>query len=109
MKKLAPFLLIILISLPVVVLAADEGLKNPLQGVEKVDELIVRVIKGFLAVLSLFSLVMVIYGGFLYTTSGGNPEQLKKAKDTIVWALLGIAIAFLSLAIVNFVVKAFQG
>ncbi|MBU0707011.1 pilin [Patescibacteria group bacterium] len=72
------------------------------------NELVIRMLKGFLGVLSLIALVMVIYGGFQYVTSAGNPEQIKKAKDTIIWALLGMAIGFMSLAIINFVLEAFS-
>ncbi len=86
------------------------GINNPI-GDNNMDaeDLIVRLLTGFLGILSLFALVMVIYGGFQYIYSAGNPEQVKKAKDTIVWALIGMAIAFLSLAIVNFVIDAFRG
>jgi len=100
---------------PVVALAADDGgtttngLPNPIgSSTMTAEDLIVRITSGFLGILSLFSLVMVIYGGFQYVYSAGNPENLKKAKDTIVWALLGMVIAFLSLAIINFVVEAFK-
>ena len=72
------------------------------------NQLVVRLLRGFLGFLSLIALVMVVYGGFQYITSAGNPEQIKKAKDTIIWALLGMSIAFMSLAIVNFVLEAFS-
>lgn len=101
-----------LVSTPAPVLAEEEstaGIDNPIgENTMDAEDLIVRMLKGFLGILSLFALVMVIYGGFQYIYSAGNPEQLKKAKDTIVWALVGMAIAFLSLAIVNFVIDAFK-
>ncbi|MDD5567110.1 MAG: hypothetical protein PHH01_02850 [Patescibacteria group bacterium] len=93
---------------PLTALAEEVALNNPLGDTATGTDLVVKIITGFLGIMSLFALVMVIYGGFQYIYSAGNPEQLKKAKDTIVWALLGMVIAFLSLAVINFVVGAFK-
>ncbi|MDP3964425.1 MAG: hypothetical protein Q8Q20_02045 [bacterium] len=114
MKHLRHFALlisgIVVAFLPASVTAESTTLENPLgSGVDSAEQLIVRMLTGFLGVLALFSLVMVIYGGFQYIWSAGSPERIKSAKDTIVWALLGLVIAFMSLAAVNFVVRAFQG
>lgn len=54
-------------------------------------------IVGFLAVL------MIIFGGITYTTSAGDPGKVKKAKDTIMYGLIGLVVAVLAFAIVNFV------
>ncbi len=51
---------------------------------------------------------MVVYGGFLMLTSGGKPAQISKGKNTIIAAIVGNAIVFGSLAIVN-LVKSFFG
>ena len=54
-------------------------------------------IAGFVAVL------FVIYGGYKYITSQFDPEGTKNARDTILNALIGLAVAVLAAAIVNFV------
>ncbi|MFA5107529.1 MAG: hypothetical protein WC497_04355 [Patescibacteria group bacterium] len=109
-KLFLSFLTILVVAIPFVVLAENtEGLTNPLGDITAVDQLIVRILKGFLGILSLFSLVMVIYGGFQYVSSAGNQQRVTQAKDTIVWALVGLVIAFLSLAVVNWVVDLFKG
>lgn len=109
-KKIAIlFGLTLFILLSANLVLADSSINNPIgDNNMKVEDLIVRLLSGFLGILSLFSLVMVIYGGIQYIYSAGNPEQLKRAKDTIVWALVGLVVAFLSLAIVNFVIDAFE-
>lgn len=49
------------------------------------------------------SVIVLIVAGFMYVISAGNPEQTKRAKDAIMYALIGIAVAFMAFAIVNFV------
>lgn len=52
------------------------------------------------------SVIMIIFGGFRYVTSGGKSENITAAKNTIMYAVIGIIIALLSYAIVNFVITA---
>lgn len=47
---------------------------------------------------------MLIYGGIRYTVSGGNAEAVKNAKNTILYAIVGIVVAVLAFAAVNFVI-----
>lgn len=51
------------------------------------------------------SVLMLIYGGIRYTISAGNSEAVTKAKDTIMYAIIGIVVAILAYAIVNFVLS----
>lgn len=51
----------------------------------------------------LVAVLFVIYGGYQYITSQFDPEGTKKAKDTIINALIGLSVAILSSAIVRFV------
>lgn len=55
-------------------------------------------------VIGALCVVMVVIGGFKYVVSSGNPENTKAAKNTIIYALVGLALAFFATAIVNFVV-----
>lgn len=54
-------------------------------------------IAGFIAVL------FVIYGGYKYITSQFDPEGTKNARDTILNAIIGLAVAVIAAALVNFV------
>ena len=51
------------------------------------------------------SVIMLIYGGIRYTTSGGNANNVTAAKNTIMYSIIGLIIAILAFAVVNFVVK----
>ena len=55
------------------------------------------------------SVVMLIIGGFRYVLSNGNEKSVTAAKDTILYAIIGVVIALLSFAIINFVLGTFGG
>jgi hypothetical protein len=46
---------------------------------------------------------MFIYGGFLWIMSGGNEDNVKKGKETLKWAVLGLVVVFASYSILNFI------
>lgn len=48
---------------------------------------------------------LIIYGGFIYTISNGDPSKVKKAKDSILYAVIGLVVVLLAFAITSFVVK----
>lgn len=51
------------------------------------------------------SIIFIIWSGFKYITSGGNPETVKSAKNTLLYAVIGLAVSVLSFSIVNFVIE----
>lgn len=63
-----------------------------------------RVINVAMAVLGVVCVIMLIVGGYNYTMSGGDASKVTKAKNTILYAVIGLVIALLALAIVNFVI-----
>lgn len=80
-------------------------LYNPL-GESDVRVILGRVIKGFLSVIGSIALLMFVYGGVLWLTSAGNSDRIKKGKDIIVWAVLGLGIIFSAYAITNAIINA---
>ena len=48
---------------------------------------------------------MIIFGGFKYITSAGNQENIKSAKQTLIYAILGLVIVALAQVIVRFVLN----
>lgn len=79
-------------------------LPNPL-GINTVPELSSRVINGILGSVGAIALLYLVWGGITWMTSQGNSERVKKGKDTIVWAILGLALIFSSYVIVEFVLE----
>ena len=72
------------------------------------NAIIKNVINTILMVLGMIAVIMIIAGGIRYTTSNGDSNQTKAAKDTILYSVVGLVIAILAFAIVNFVLEAFK-
>jgi len=72
------------------------------------DESIFRIVTNVLLFLvGAISVIMLIIGGIRYVVSGGDQAQVTSAKNTILYAIVGIIVAFLAYAAVNFVSGAF--
>ena len=54
------------------------------------------------------SVIMVIIGGLRYVISMGRPKQVEQAKNTILYAVVGVIVAISSYAIVNFVLSSLK-
>ena len=55
------------------------------------------------------SVIMLIIGGIRYVVSGGDSTAVQGAKNTILYAIVGIVVALLAYAVVNFVISSFAG
>ena len=73
------------------------------------DSIIRRVINLMLYAVGVISVIMLIYGGFRYVISGGQKESVTAAKNTILYAIVGLIISIFSYAIVKFVISAVVG
>lgn len=62
-----------------------------------------RLTNTVLMAVGLISVIMLIFGGLRYITSGGDAKKVTDAKNTILYAIIGLIICVLSYAIVNFV------
>ncbi len=65
---------------------------------------IANIIRGIILVLGVVAVVYIVIGGVGYMTSSGDSNKVKKAKDTILYAVIGLIICALSFAIVQFVI-----
>lgn len=66
---------------------------------------IIGVLNGIISILGIVAVVVIIIGGIGYMTSAGDAGKVKKAKDTILYGVIGLIIVVLSFAIVNFVIS----
>ena len=60
-----------------------------------------------LFVVGAIAVIMIVIGGLRYVVSGGDSSQVQAAKNTILYALIGVIIAILAYAAVNFFVNSF--
>lgn len=65
------------------------------------------VINTLVFLVGIVAVIVMIIGGIMYAVSSGDAGTVTKAKNTIVYALVGLIVAFLAYAIVNWVVKNF--
>ena len=67
------------------------------------------VINAMLFIVGFLSVIMLIFGGLRYIISGGNSAAVTTAKNTILYAIVGLIIAIFAYAIVNFVIGSVTG
>lgn len=72
---------------------------------DALPEIVVGILNAIIAVTGIVAVIFVLIGGINFMTSTGEPGKIKKAKDTILYALIGLIICVLSFIIVNFVIK----
>lgn len=65
------------------------------------------IVNILLYLLGAIAVIMIVIGGIRYTTSNGDSSSITGAKNTILYAVVGLIIAMLAYAIVNFVVGQF--
>ena len=68
-----------------------------------------KIVNIMLFIVGAVAVIMLIIGGIRYVTSNGAQDQVTAAKNTIMYAIIGIIVAVLAYAIVNFVVKGLAG
>jgi cytochrome bd-type quinol oxidase subunit 2 len=72
---------------------------------DKVSNLITTVINIISAVVGIIAVIMIIVAGLRYVTSGGKEEGVKNAKNTILYAIIGLVVVALAQLIVHFVLN----
>ena len=65
-----------------------------------------QVTNTILYIVGIIAVIMLIIGGIKYVISGGDSKKITDAKNTVLYAIIGLIIAFLAFAIVNFVISA---
>jgi len=80
-------------------------LYNPLGGDVSIPKLIGRLLNIIIGVVGAISLLMFIYGGFLWLTSAGKSDRIEEGKKTLLWATLGLVVIFSARAILTLFFK----
>lgn len=121
---LSSILLLSVSAVPAVAMAADDQIQkavctgaNDLQitpdpkgscptgeaSTEKVNGLLTDIINIFSVIVGIIAVIMIIVAGLRYITSGGKQESVTSAKNTILYAVIGLVIVALAQIIVKFV------
>ena len=86
--------------------ARGNGMPSELVGT---DGVFTKITNTVLYAVGIISVVMLIFGGLRYVISGGDSKKVTDAKNTIMYAIIGLIISILAYAIVNFVINAVGG
>ncbi len=65
-----------------------------------------QITNTILYIIGIIAVIVLIIGGIKYVVSGGDSKKVTDAKNTVLYAIIGLVIAFLAFAIVNFVISA---
>ena len=69
------------------------------------ESLVKKFVNIFLFAVGALSVIMLIWGGIRYTTSAGDSNKVTAAKNTVLYAIVGLVVAILAYAIVNMVIS----
>ena len=72
-------------------------------GIGNLQALSRNIISILLIIVSVAAVLAIIYGGYLYMTSGGNPERAGQGKNAVLGAIIGLVISFAAYAIIQYV------
>lgn len=73
------------------------------QAERKVNDLIADIINVFSVIVGIVAVIMIIYGGFRYIVSGGDSGNVTTAKNTILYAIIGLLIVAFAQFVVKFI------
>lgn len=68
-----------------------------------------NIISILLWVVGTAAVIVIIYAGITFVTAAGNPSKISQAKTMLIYAVVGLAVAILAYAIVNFVINTSSG
>lgn len=71
----------------------------------EVNNLIATIINLFSIIVGVIAVIMIVYGGFRYITSGGDTTKVTSSRNTILYAIIGLIIVALAQFIVKFVLE----
>jgi hypothetical protein len=95
-----------------IVLAQDENvvvIPDPL-GEKTLGEIINGIIDNFLAPIGFgIAVILIIWSGIQYMTAGGSEEKIRKAKQTLMWTIIGLAILISARFIVLLIEEILKG
>lgn len=97
-KSLFILLAGLVLFVPVITQAIDV-VTSPI-GCQDIDCLISSIIDFIFKIAIIIAPIMLIIAGFFFVTSMGEPAKIQKAKDVVLWTLIGLAIVVMARGIV---------
>lgn len=93
------------LELPGTTTGSISGECDKFEETEGVNNVIATVINLFSIIVGVIAVIMIVYGGFRYITSGGDTAKVTSSRNTILYAIIGLIIVALAQFIVKFVLE----
>lgn len=77
---------------------SDPGFPTP-----NADTALKTILETTFMVIGALAVIFIIIGGFQYVLSGGDPGNTNRAKETILYAIIGLIVSLLAFTVVDFV------
>ena len=82
--------------------------KNKNTGETQVNGIIKTIVEVLLTTVGAISIIMIVIGGIMFALSSGDAQKAAKARNTVLYAVVGLAVSLFASAIVNFVFNRFN-
>lgn len=89
--------------------SSDDCSADTEEGVSNVNGAITQIVDILSVLVGIIAVIMIIFGGFRYITSGGDSSKVGSAKNTIIYAIVGLVIVAFAQFIVKFVLGSLTG
>jgi hypothetical protein len=80
---------------------SEIGIDDP---VTNANGLVTGVLDTVYLAAGIVCVIIIIVAGYLYTTSNATPQRIKRAKDAIIYALVGLIVVAMAFVITQFVI-----
>ncbi len=78
------------------------------QKVGTIGDLLTNVTSIILLIVGAVTVILITIGGIRYAVSGGDGKQATDAKNTVIYAIVGLIVAFLAYALILFIISSFK-
>lgn len=75
---------------------------------EKIEVTIAKVISSLMFFLGIVAVIIIIIAGIRFATANGDAGKVKSARETILYAVIGLIVAIMSYVIVQFIIDRFK-
>ena len=82
--------------------------QNKDKGEGQVNGIIKTIVEVLLTAVGAISIIMIVIGGIMFALSSGDTQKAAKARNTVLYAVVGLAVSLFASAIVNFVFNRFN-
>jgi len=83
--------------------------RTSFEGEQGLQDLIVKGLNIAIAAAAVICVAVLIFSGYMYITASGDEAKIEKASKSLTFAIVGLAISFIAVLLVNFVLKNLLG